>query len=290
MSRSLAELDKYLVGHWRMENNFKDSSGEVNHGIPTDIEWKPTDRGMKPQCNGSTSYINCGTDAVYNVIGDKTISMWIKSDAYGGATEYVAYKGTSNPRWYFERGSNSINFTIKNDTISYVLGLPYDADVYNEWHHYIATVSSASVCIYVDGILGSCQDVTTFPEIVTSQILALGRKGGDSSNYYHGKHGNFEVWDVEFDADESLSLYNATKDTHGVIPAERSYTHRLTPPVDNSTVFATDMHTKSGYDLVDLSGNSNNGTVTGAVRSGGYFTDGMSTNGTTDNISVGDIS
>lgn len=68
---------------------------------------------------------------------------------------------------------------------------------------------------------------------------------------------------------------------------ERSYTHRLTPETDSNTVFATDMYTKNAdRTLVDLSGNSNHGTVNGAVRSGGYFTDGMRFDGVDDEIGI----
>jgi len=62
----------------------------------------------------------------------------------------------------------------------------------------------------------------------------------------------------------------------GIVPIERSFTHRLQPDVDANTVAAFDMSTKnSDGTLMDLSGNSNHGDINGAVRSGGYFTDGM---------------
>jgi hypothetical protein len=93
---------------------------------------------------------------------------------------------------------------------------------------------------------------------------------------------------VIFAPDEVLALYNSTKQAYGVRPAERSFTHRLQPEVDANTVFATDMSTKnSDGALMDLSGNSNHGDVYGAVRAGGYFTDGMRFDGDNDRINFG---
>jgi hypothetical protein len=88
--------------------------------------------------------------------------------------------------------------------------------------------------------------------------------------------------------DEVLALYNSTKNAVGVRPAERSFTHRLQPEVDANTVAAFDMSTKnSDGTLMDLSGNSNHGDIYGAVRSGGYFTDGMRFDGVDDYIDLG---
>jgi hypothetical protein len=92
---------------------------------------------------------------------------------------------------------------------------------------------------------------------------------------------------VIFAPDEVLALYNSTKTAYGVQPAERSFSHDVGSVLgtDENTVFATDMHTKNADGtLVDLSGNDNHGTVNGAVRSNGYFRNGMRFVANCDNI------
>jgi hypothetical protein len=77
----------------------------------------------------------------------------------------------------------------------------------------------------------------------------------------------------------------------GVVPAERSFTHDVGSVLgtDENTVFATDMHTKNADGtLIDLSGNSNHGTINGAVRSSGYFRDWMRFNGVNNTIVIDD--
>lgn len=64
-SRSLLELHDYRVGHWELTKDFKDSSGNDNHGTPNDITWIPTSRGMKPEFNGSSSYIGAVMEQTY---------------------------------------------------------------------------------------------------------------------------------------------------------------------------------------------------------------------------------
>lgn len=241
MSRSLAELEQYLVGKWEFENNFKDSSGGGNHGTPANIEWKPTPRGIKTILEGVSSKITIGD--VYD--GVKTISFYAQLSST--TEQFIDLNGTAN-------------IDINAGTVQ--------------------ATNVTSPTIYVDGVATtSLSDVTGFHQItittatgINVSALVVGLIG---ANYGAFRCDDLRMYSETFDATETLVLYNTTKDTPGVIPAERSYTHRLSPPVDNSTVFATDMYTKSGYDLIDLSGNGNNGAVAGAVRSGGYFTEGM---------------
>jgi hypothetical protein len=286
MSRSLAELEQYLVGHWRMENNFKDSSGNSNHGTPTDIEWKPTSRGMKPKFNGAGCIEHSATGD-FEPTTPTSICAWVKlgRDATN-SSESQPVISSKYLRLHIrdEPSQNTIHLRydeVSARTIKHTLGSGYI-----DWVHIIGVHDgNKTLSLYVNGILVVSTTQTQLPSVEYGEWI-----GRYDAGHLYGDIDNSCIYYTTLDATEALTLYNSTTDTHGVIKAERSYTHRLSPPVDNSTTFATDMHTKSGYDLVDLSGNLNNGTVSGAVRSGGYFTDGMRLNGTNNYIAVGDVS
>ena len=78
MTRTTAELRQYLALEMLFDNDFKDTSGNGNDGTPTDIEWKPTLRGMKPRYNGSSSKVDCGNDSSLDTSNEFTIDYWIK--------------------------------------------------------------------------------------------------------------------------------------------------------------------------------------------------------------------
>lgn len=284
MSRTLEELSGHLVGHWKLDGNFKDSSGNDNDGVPTDIEWIPTARGMKPHFNGSNSVINC--DGKYLIFGTQmTVSAWINTDESsagynaflskmrnGGSYEGFEL-GVAGGKAYFHSGgiySNSVVGTsIVND---------------NVWHHLIGVYDGTTSFIFVDGILEN--SATKDNLIDSTQVISIGRNY-DYSLYIHAEVDDINLHTTALISDEVLDLYNSTKETYGVTYVERSFSHNLTPEITDDTIFATDMSTvNSDGTLVDLSGNSNHGTVSGAVRSGGYFRDGMMFDGVDDKISV----
>jgi hypothetical protein len=92
-------------------------------------------------------------------------------------------------------------------------------------------------------------------------------------NYNNQTYDDVKYYNTSLTDDEVLALYNSTKHAYGVRPAERSFTHRLQPDVDDNTVFATDMSTRNADGtLMDLSGEGC-AYLYGAVRDSGYFAD-----------------
>lgn len=295
MTRTLEELREYLVGEWKFDNNFLDTSGNGNHGIPTDIEWKPTARGLKPS-GINTSYIDVGDAPEVRDIDEKpfSLSTWVKIDpnishngiftirnAYGMYVNFlVTYKGTAR-------------LVTRNSDYSIVES---NSEINTEWHHLVfSRQSDGTLSIYIDGNLDNSESHTM--RNIGSDVyrsVKLGAIYEYNSGYLNsgfGKLDNIQFYlNTALTDDEVLALYESTKHAYGVTPAERSFSHDVGSVLgtDENTVFATDMHTKNADGtLVDLSGNSNHGTIKGAVRSSGYFRNGMSFNKTSlNNISI----
>jgi hypothetical protein len=284
MTRTLEELREYLVGEWKFDNNFLDSSGNGNHGTPTDIEWKPTARGLKPYFNGSSSYIKANTilknldsftlNIVFkmNYIRDSETTAVVGDTYYGEYT--IGIQIDPNKKLLFRDYYNS-GYITYGDILEYdrwySTTISYDAD-------------QKVLKMFFDGILRNSRTDYTPASGVTHDF----RIGATTIRHLGGNVAVTNVYSTALTDDEVLALYNSTKHAFGVRPVERSFTHRLQPDVDDNTVFATDMSTKnSDGTLMDLSGNSNHGDIQGAVRAGGYFTDGMRFDGVDDIIDCG---
>lgn len=287
MSRSLAELDTYLAGHWKFENNFLDSSPNNNDGTPTAIEWKPTARGLKPKFNG-TAYIDPGSDIDYPSGADnRSVSAWVFVNSFDNdaVLEYGTY--STNNRFGVNVGGIGSNGYLRLSTHVNNFNA-VDTFSVGEWHFVTFVIEDNTWFPYLDGVLDSGGSVP-IPEINTihSGDMKIGMNQ-DGTHKCNATYDDIRIYSTAFDADEVLALYNSTKLGHGVLRHESSFTHRLTPPEDKNAVASFDMHTKNAdRTLIDLSGNSNHGTVVGAVRSGGYFADGMRFDGVDDYVNTG---
>ncbi len=288
MTRTLEELREYLVGEWLFQNDFRDTSGNDNHGVPIDVEWKPTERGMKPY-GGKISFGNFNPTNVFTAV------IWVKADVWDDnynsifalSDEYGGWPSSSNEAWCIMNyySSDDIRFAVGDDT-------KYNAfDIFNDNRPVGNWLMIGVSCNLIEGwgktfVNGKRVDYdsTTFSEISQASMELF---VGYYSKHYYDCPMYFE--NIALNEYEHQLLYNSTKHAYGVTPAERSFSHDVGSVLgtDENTVFATDMHTKNADGtLIDLSGNSNHGTINGAVRSSGYFRDWMRFNGGSDNIST----
>jgi hypothetical protein len=277
MTRTLEELSQYLVGHWKFDGDFKDSSGNGNHGVPTDVEWKPTERGMKPYNTTYNGYVSCGTDSTLDVSGNIqfSISFWCyianknESQVFCAAGDALSTDGDRGFAISYAN-NGAIYFDVYDDsTRSIVAG-----NINKGLNHIVVTWDgNGSGRIYINGLLLYSNDsmVSFINTQFDFRIFSAknnppwnGPKWMDDVRFYKN---------VIFAPDEVLALYESTKQAYGVRPAERSFTHRLQPDVDANTVVAFDMSTKnSDGTLMDLSGEGY-ANLYGAVRDSGYFAD-----------------
>jgi hypothetical protein len=290
MTRSLEELCEYLVGHWKFDNNFLDSSGNGNHGTPTDIEWKPTARGLKPYFDGS-GYVDTGLDFSSEYDGNNfTVSTWYKIGDKQ-VNNWSSIIGCRYTKWVLRHYSDSdyeIVFTYNNDN-----SVSYELEHVPRWVHLTGTYKDGECRLYVDGVLVDSGNISQYEEFTGYYVYvgASSNFSGDAGVLNTGYIDDARLYNTALTDDEVLALYESTKQAYGVRPAERSFTHRLQPDVDANTVAAFDMGTKnSDGTLMDLSGNSNHGDIYGAVRSGGYFTDGLRFDRTNNNtVNLGNV-
>lgn len=299
MTRTTAELRQYLAGEWLFDNDFKDTSGNGNDGTPTDIEWKPTLRGMKPKFNGSSSLVDCGNGSSLNFgTGNFSYGCWYKPNIsntrqvifakgkpFDGGINYgyeISYRGdiANTPLYMVINGVAGDNF----------ITLYHETNGVTEWFHVFCTYDKElnESKLYYNGLL---VDANTASEesVNTTQPLYFGNNITKTGRWANGMCGNSNAYSTALTETEVLNLYNETKDAHGVIPAERSYQHNTDDVINASDAVGAWGTTKeSTTELVDLSGNSKTAAIINAMPSGGFFS-GRRFGGNSDYLSCGNI-
>jgi hypothetical protein len=283
MTRTLEELREYLVGEWLFQNDFRDTSGNDNHGVPIDVEWKPTERGMKPYSNNGEVSAPFQTQE----LSEFTIHInhkspwthfkgvfWCEDDSQQDGFHLTTYNSGSSMRYKLHLFKDGVHDQIW-------FSVPYnDVDI-TKFRTFDIVFKNGSIKHYLNGqFIG--EQTSNFNSITTHNEAVIG--------FVDSYNTDTRFYSTALTDDEVLALYNSTKHAYGVTPAERSFSHDVGSVLGTgeNTVFATDMHTKNADGtLVDLSGNNNHGTINGAVRAGGYFKNGMSFNKTSlNNISI----
>ena len=220
-------------------NNFNDVAGNVD-GIPLNITWKSTNRGLKPELNGSNAKI------AYGDIGTvKTIALWVHLRS---TTESIL----------------DINGT---QTIDIAAGTVRG----NNW---------TSPTVYVDGAAtASLSNLTGFHHIVITTATGIAASavvaGLISAAYGKLIIDDIRGYDNELSAGEALALYNATSGEYGPMWAEKSYQHDPLVAIPEQTGEVLRIGGKLAGDAVDTisdrSGSGNDATIAGAMPADGYF-------------------
>ena len=284
MTRTTAELRQYLAGEWLFDNDFKDTSGNGNDGTPTDIEWKPTLRGMKPKLNGSSSVVNCGNDSSLDITDEITLSMWIKMYNFTTDQPLIWRLDSWRANGYYLVVYNSdkkIRFITGLSATDVITTSTFNAD---GWHHIVATQNGTAKKIYVDGVLEHSITGTNIASVTTDIIFG---KAGPTSPYTNELVDNTKIYNTTLTATEVLNLYNETKGEYGVMPAEHSFTHNPDDVIDASdAVGAWGTAKESTTELSDLSGNGNIADIHGAMPTEGFI-QGRRFDGVDDNLGCG---
>lgn len=167
--------------------------------------------------DGDNDYAWVPTDAALNPQNNISIEAWVYSENYDrSAWQEIVMKGgndDSTPRQYFVRpyqGDNRFQFVL-HDNDNNINSASSDGTLTNGvWYHIACTYDGQFMRVYVNGILNDEDDEGQFNIQTSSGILAFGRLGNVSAEYFDGKIDEVRIWNIARTQSQIISTLNST--------------------------------------------------------------------------------
>jgi len=286
-------LSSGLVGFWPLTDGSgsttaKDITSNANDGTESGgVSWAATDIGTAASFDGFDDRFDVDDAGDFDFgTGDFSVSAWVYYDTTpAGFTQIVTRGDTSlgTACWfgiYKTSSSHSFIFDV-DDNISKVSTTSSVSATSGAWFHVVGVRNSGGTnVIYINGVsTGTASDNgnSISQTGVSNQELRIGcqRVGGTYQEFHDGNIQNVRVYNRALSATEVATLYNR--------PWEATNYGNLwpySPPAPSSATLSTDTAAtslnvdlegwwlctdNSGTTLVDISGNSVNGTIGGTV-------------------------
>ncbi len=198
-----------LVGHWKLDNNVQDSSGNGNHGTlaggPT---YDAAGRiGAALYLDGVDDYVNCGNGASLNITDAVTLSVWVNPRDAGNA-QHNDFVGKGDTSYAIKHNStNVLQFFIYDGTWYSVNGPVLTADFNSNWHHVAGTYDGTQLKLYVDGKL---INGTLRKGVIASSTynVNIGRNSQNTDRLYNGQIDEVRIYRGALPKSEIVKLAN----------------------------------------------------------------------------------
>jgi hypothetical protein len=203
-----------LVGYWKLDGNFDDSSGNENtgtmfggvtYGADTATELGGGQSAAFDGLAGTYGSINDGDGGI--ALSDNpsyTISMWVKGDGTLNSDDRVFSEGqvlNANPLYNIGTHNTSadgrLDFYIRNGAAAQTYGHAYsNGTVFdNTWHHIGVVSQDKVITLYIDGVLDGQYDYSFVPDFTPTTTTIGGiLRDGDCCNFL-GSIDEVAVWD-----------------------------------------------------------------------------------------------
>lgn len=258
------ELNKGLVGHWKMDGNAKDASPYANDGAlsgtggPTLVADRKSKASSSYNFAGSDTNNNQtitvpigATNPELNVSGDVTVSAWIKpSSSYVDTNQMILRVGQGADLAYsivYDPTNQRPMFQWYDGAFQGVNATAGTAPL-NQWSHVIIVRSGTTITFYVNGQAAG-GGTATAPTVTPGQ-LSIGRTN------------NAGVPQDFSGVIDDTRVYNRAINTSEVSALSKQYDAALEIGAGEKGLKG---HWKMDGNAKDATPNSNNGTVTGAV-------------------------
>ena len=180
------------------------SPGSINGGVTLGVPGALAgDANTAMGFNGSTGYVSVPDAASLDFAGDFTVEAWAKPNALTGIGGAVVHKGGSSgyPVWQYRMsitGGNQWRGTVFVGNSNIAVTAPGVAST-TSWTHLAMTKAGSTLTLYVNG---AAVATTTVAGIVNTStgILAIGRTGASSSDYFNGQIDEVAVYPTALSA------------------------------------------------------------------------------------------
>jgi len=157
--------------------------------------------------DGTNDYIDCGTITGLQGASNAAISVWIKPDTAGHAPN-IGYRPSGSHQFVLTFVGGVLYFGIRNGSTSSLYSttaMPSDTN----WHHYVATFTSGTAKIFIDGSQVAGTQSGSNPSTIssTSGSFFIGRNGGDNK-YTDGLLDEAALFNTALSASDVTDIYN----------------------------------------------------------------------------------
>ncbi|HEU5004920.1 MAG TPA: LamG domain-containing protein [Candidatus Saccharimonadales bacterium] len=154
VSSSDIELQRGLVGWWKMDGNARDATPYANNGTLTGGPTGTTDRhgaaNSALSFNGTNQYValpagGLPTSAI-------TVSLWVNQSTLVNYYDLAANNWTSEGSWdLYTLGNGQVLFGVFHSGLQYNSACSTGTMTINSWHHLVGTYDGSTVKVYFDG-------------------------------------------------------------------------------------------------------------------------------------------
>ena len=268
-SNAQAQVPSYvptngLVGWWPFNGNANDESGNGNNGTlngPTLTADRFGNANKAYSFDGVNDYVNCGNGQILNQFSTNiTVSAWVKSQPSVSTDKNIISKYGCNPGgWSLETAQNTLvaNFTGCTQNVTNQTNLNS-----GQWTHVIGVKEATNWKIFVNGVLNNTSSGTFNYDLNSGFNLIIGVQNDNfnPTTYWDGLIDDIGIWNRALTQQEINNLYNSSAYVPCASPA---FPANLANGLVGYWPFCGDAN--------DESGNSNNGTVNGAILTSDRF-------------------
>jgi hypothetical protein len=205
-----------LISWWKLDetqgNSANDSSGNnVNGSLVGEPKWQPSGGkiGGALEFDGNGDYVNLGTNSVFDITGQITVTAWIKVNEFNYDYTAIITKGDSAWRLQRDAATNHLEFAcsdldVPNTQWSNVLGNVNVND--GQWHHAAGVYDGEKLYLYVDGEL----DVSSQAEgtINTNDFpVYIGENAEQTGRFWNGLIDDVRIYNYALSVNEIKALY-----------------------------------------------------------------------------------
>jgi hypothetical protein len=247
------ELQRGLVGHWKLDGNVRDATPYGRNGTMTgtlDVADRKGKAVAAKSFNGSSDKIeisNFDTTVMKNSAFSSawTLSIWVKADAFDGTDDILLGKAGCNGG-LVTNGAAGYRFVLWDSGCSSPYGIAWGPpSPTSTWHHLVGTYNNGTMKLYGNGqLIGT----TTAESIYATynDVLRIGSSGIDY--WFDGSLDDARVYNRELSAAEAKALFDKYDTT-----------------IQSSNgLNGLEGHWKMDGNAKDSTPYGNNGTVTGA--------------------------
>lgn len=271
----------------------RDQSGSNNHGDVVGAIASVGKRGQGMDFDAVDDYVNNGSAASLDNLPALAISIWAKPSGWGeNSAGYLVSKsniGTAGWRFSLLSSMTSPQFSVDYDGANDLVVRPSAGSVtFNEWAHWVVTwdgtANASGVHIYKNGTEVAYQ----------TQTNGEGNHVSDASQNLLIGNSTIASPDRTFDGTlDEVRVYNRVISTEEIGQLYRGGEHKANASqndkIKNGLVglWSFDGADVSGSTAYDRSGQGNNGTISGATPAIGKKGQGMSFDGSSGSLMVG---